>query len=282
MRIPYVTTPPAPISPCDLVFLHGFLGTPIEWLALLDRLPSAWRRLCHCLTLPGHGPEAPAAMPWPLLADWLDAELGRRGIHSAILYGYSLGGRLALHYATSAQSLHADGRSKLAGLVLESANPGLTSPEARRERMHSDALWVQRLRRESLRSVLEAWYRQPVFSDLTPARREELITLRSQHEPRRLAHMLAASSLARQPDLRPWLQCTSLPVLYLYGAADQKFANLAAELLAACPALEGARIPSAGHNLHLTSPDEVAAVLVPWLQQRWPTLASPDSQETTS
>ena len=221
-------------------------------------------------------------MPWPQLADWLDHELARRQIRRAVLYGYSLGGRLALHYATSAQSLHADGRSKLAGLVLESANPGLTSPEARRERMHSDALWVQRLRRESLRSVLEAWYRQPVFSDLTPARREELITLRSQHEPRRLAHMLAASSLARQPDLRPWLQCTSLPVLYLYGAADQKFANLAAELLAACPALEGARIPSAGHNLHLTSPDEVAAVLVPWLQQRWPTLASPDSQETTS
>src|SRR5574344_448459 len=282
MRIPYVTTPPAPISPCDLVFLHGFLGTPVEWLALLDRLPSAWRRRCHCLTLPGHGPEAPAAMPWPLLADWLDHELARRQIRRAVLYGYSLGGRLALHYATSAQSLHTDGRSKLAGLVLESANPGLTSPEARRERMHSDARWVQRLRRESLRSVLEAWYRQPVFSDLTPARREELITLRSQHEPRRLAHMLAASSLARQPDLRPWLQCTSLPALYLYGAADQKFANLAAELLAACPALEGARIPSAGHNLHLTSPDEVAAVLVPWLQQRWPTLASPDSQETTS
>ena len=282
MRRPVVATPPATDSTCDLVFLHGFLGTPTEWLALLDRLPAAWRQRCHCLTLPGHGPEAPDAMPWPLLADWLDHELARRQIRRAVLYGYSLGGRLALHYATSAQSLHTDGRSKLAGLVLESANPGLTSPEARRERMHSDALWVQRLRRESLRSVLEGWYRQPVFSDLTPARREELITLRSQHEPRRLAHMLAASSLARQPDLRPWLQCTSLPVLYLYGAADQKFANLAAELLAACPALEGARIPSAGHNLHLTSPDEVAAVLVPWLQQRWPTLASPDSQETTS
>ena len=282
MRRPVVATPPATDSTCDLVFLHGFLGTPTEWLALLDRLPAAWRQRCHCLTLPGHGPEAPDAMPWPRLADWLDHELARRQIRRAVLYGYSLGGRLALHYATSAQSLHTDGRSKLAGLVLESANPGLTSPEARRERMHSDALWVQRLRRESLRSVLEAWYRQPVFSDLTPARREELITLRSQHEPRRLAHMLAASSLARQPDLRPWLQCTSLPVLYLYGAADQKFANLAAELLAACPALEGARIPSAGHNLHLTSPDEVAAVLVPWLQQRWPTLASPDSQETTS
>lgn len=282
MRRPVVATPPATDSTCDLVFLHGFLGTPTEWLALLDRLPAAWRQRCHCLTLPGHGPEAPDAMPWPQLADWLDHELARRQIRRAVLYGYSLGGRLALHYATSAQSLHADGRSKLAGLVLESANPGLTSPEARRERMHSDALWVQRLRQEPLRQVLVDWYQQSVFSDLTPARRAELITLRSQHDPRRLAHMLAASSLARQPDLRPWLQCTSLPVLYLYGAADQKFANLAAELLAACPALEGARIPSAGHNLHLTSPDEVAAVLVPWLQQRWPTLASPDSQETTS
>ncbi len=282
MRRPVVATPPATDSTCDLVFLHGFLGTPTEWLALLDRLPAAWRQRCHCLTLPGHGPEAPDAMPWPLLADWLDHELARRQIRRAVLYGYSLGGRLALHYATSAQSLHTDGRSKLAGLVLESANPGLTSPEARRERMHSDALWVQRLRRESLRSVLEAWYRQPVFSDLTPARREELITLRSQHEPRRLAHMLAASSLARQPDLRPWLQSSDLPILYLYGAADLKFTTLADELLTACPAMQGAQIQAAGHNLHLTHADEVAAVLVPWLQRQLPAFAIPDSEETTS
>lgn len=282
MRRPVVATPPAADSTCDLVFLHGFLGTPTEWLALLDRLPAAWRQRCHCLTLPGHGPEAPDAMPWPLLADWLDHELARRQIRRAVLYGYSLGGRLALHYATSAQSLHTDGRSKLAGLVLESANPGLTSPEARRERMHSDALWVQRLRRESLRSVLEGWYRQPVFSDLTPARREELITLRSQHEPRRLAHMLAASSLARQPDLRPWLQSSELPIFYLYGAADLKFATLASELLTACPAMQGAQIQAAGHNLHLTHADEVAAVLVPWLQRQLPAFAIPDSEETTS
>ncbi len=282
MRRPVVARPPAADDACDLVFLHGFLGTPTEWLALLDRLPAAWRHRCHCLTLPGHGPEAPDAMPWPQLADWLDHELARHQIRSAVLYGYSLGGRLALHYATSAQSLHADGRSKLAGLVLESANPGLQNQPARRERMHSDALWVQRLRRESLRSVLEAWYQQPVFSDLTPARREELITLRSQHEPRRLAHMLAASSLARQPDLRPWLQSSGLPILYLYGAADLKFATLAAELLSACPAIQGARILAAGHNLHLTHADEVAAVLVPWLQRQLPAFAIPDSEETTS
>ena len=282
MRRPVVATPPATDSTCDLVFLHGFLGTPTEWLALLDRLPAAWRQRCHCLTLPGHGPEAPDAMPWPLLADWLDHELARRQIRRAVLYGYSLGGRLALHYATSAQSLHTDGRSKLAGLVLESANPGLTSPEARRERMHSDALWVQRLRRESLRSVLEGWYRQPVFSDLTPARREELITLRSHLEPRRLAHMLAASSLARQPDLRPWLQSSELPIFYLYGAADLKFTTLADELLTACPAMQGAQIQAAGHNLHLTHADEVAAVLVPWLQRQLPAFAIPDSEETTS
>ncbi len=95
MRRPVVATPPATDSTCDLVFLHGFLGTPTEWLALLDRLPAAWRQRCHCLTLPGHGPEAPDAMPWPQLADWLDHELARRQIRRAVLYGYSLGGRLA-------------------------------------------------------------------------------------------------------------------------------------------------------------------------------------------
>ncbi len=94
--------------------------------------------------------------------------------------------------------------------------------------------------------------------------------------------MLAASSLARQPDLRPWLQSSELPIFYLYGAADLKFTTLADELLTACPAMQGAQIQAAGHNLHLTHADEVAAVLVPWLQRQLPAFAIPDSEETTS
>ena len=73
-----------------------------------------------------------------------------------------------------------------------------------------------------------------------------------------------------------------MPILYLYGAADMQFATLASELLTACPAMQGAQILAAGHNLHLTHADEVAAVLVPWLQRQLPAFAIPDSEETTS
>ena len=262
-----------------LVFLHGFLGTPTEWLALLDRLPAAWRPRCHCLTLPGHGADAPAALPWHHLDDWLDGELNRLGLRRVVLYGYSLGGRLALHYAASAQA-----SGKLAGLILESANPGLATAAERQQRARNDAYWVRRLRGEPLRQVLGDWYQQPVFADLSAGQRHELIALRSQHAPRPLAHMLAASSLARQPDLTPWLQHASLPVLYLYGAADHKFATLAESLLQRCPAVEGIRIPDAGHNLHLARPELVAAGLRRWLRPHcpdfnWPDLNFPESEE---
>lgn len=269
----------APSGETALVFLHGFLGTPTEWLALLDRLPAAWRTRCHCLTLPGHGADAPTALPWHRLDDWLDGELNRRAIRRAVLYGYSLGGRLALHYAASAQA-----SGKLAGLILESANPGLSHRGERQARARNDAHWVRRLRSEPLHQVLLDWYQQPVFADLSAARRHELVTLRSSHAPRPLARMLAASSLARQPDLTPWLQHTPLPVLYLYGAADHKFATLADSLLQCCPAVEGIRIPDAGHNLHLARPELVAAALRRWLRPHcpdftWPDLNFPESEE---
>ena len=272
-----------------LVLLHGFLGTPTEWLALRDLLPPALQARCHALALPGHL-GGPAATDFAGVYAWLDAALSERGIQDCVLYGYSLGGRLALGYAQYADTRSANhvstpadpatSRLRVRGLILEGANPGLPTDDlsARHARAQQDARWVRRFCREPLPQVLDSWYRQAVFADLHEAQRHELVALRSRQPARQLAHMLAATSLARQPDALPWLQQGHLPVLYLYGSQDHRFAAVA-ERLAACPRLHCARIDGGGHNLHMLRADAIARLLPGWLACHLPPTLFPLSQD---
>lgn len=262
-----------------LVLLHGFLGTPTEWLALRDLLPPALQARCHALALPGHL-GGPAATGFAGVNAWLDTALGELGIRDCVLYGYSLGGRLALGYAQSLQRRASTAPVRLHGLILEGANPGLPAADlaGRHARAQQDARWVRRFCHEPLAQVLDSWYRQAVFADLHEAQRHELVALRSRQPARQLAHMLAATSLARQPDALPWLQQGHLPVLYLYGSQDHRFAAVA-ERLAACPRLHCARIDGGGHNLHMLRADAIARLLPGWLACHLPPALFPMSQD---
>lgn len=240
----------------ELVLLHGLLGDRHDWRPLLAHLPGVD---ALALDLPGHGREA--ARPLHRLADfpaWLSARLQAEGIRRYHLLGYSLGGRLALYHAAA-------GAPGLLSLILEGAHPGLVSQAERRERARQDALWARRFYREPLATVLADWYRQPVFAELSDAQRMQLIAARRQNDGRRLARTYCATSLARQPDLAPWLAGTRLPLAYLYGQQDGKFAAIATRLAALQPQLSRQAVPDAGHNAHRGNPEFVARWLQHWL-----------------
>lgn len=243
----------------ELVLLHGLLGDRHDWQPLLACLPGVD---ALALDLPGHGREA--ARPLRRLADfpaWLNARLQAEGILRYHLLGYSLGGRLALYHA-------ADGAPGLLSLILEGAHPGLAALAERRERARQDALWARRFYHEPLEKVLADWYRQPVFAELSDAQRIQLIEARRQNDGRRLARTYCATSLARQPDLAPWLAETRLPLAYLHGQQDGKFAAIGARLAAVQPKLQRQVVPDAGHNAHRGNPEFVARWLHHWLARQ--------------
>ncbi|MEN3260559.1 2-succinyl-6-hydroxy-2,4-cyclohexadiene-1-carboxylate synthase [Sodalis endosymbiont of Spalangia cameroni] len=225
----------------SLVWLHGLLGSGDDWLPVLPYF-AGWPQVT--LDLPGHGDSAELPpQPFAALSTALSQTLRAMDIGEYIAIGYSLGGRIALYHACHGQDPF------LRGVFVEGAHPGLTEATARRQRLRHDTAWARRFAGEPLTTVLADWYRQPVFSDLTPSQRAEVIRLRAGNRGAGVAAMLIAGSLGRQPDLLAPLRRLPLPFGYLCGAQDAKFSALAEQA-----GLPWWPVAAAGHNAHRGNP----------------------------
>ena len=227
--------------------LHGNAGLPddiVPQLAATGHRFHAW----HLWKIMDEWPEAASLDEFP-------AAFQNAADHHAapprILFGYSLGARLALSVLTRYPD-------KWDAAILLSPHPGLTAGEDRAARLAQDQMWSVRFLREPWTEVMAAWNAQPVLAgEAVPPRDEALVeTWR-----REVALGFDAWSLARQPDFRPLLPGVPCPVLWITGAKDVKFTALAAE---ACPLLPRGRhviIPDAGHRTHLDQPSTVSSAI---------------------
>ncbi len=150
------------------VFLHGFLGSPLDWEPLFQYIPRG-----IAITLPGHGntPFTPEwDMPFP----------------KAHLIGYSLGGRIAADFARKYPE-------RVLSLTLLSTHPGLKTEEEKKLRLQKDAEWARLLCTVSMDEFLKQWYAQELFSTFKPN-----FSLRKNHNPKELVKTLLHYSLAHQ------------------------------------------------------------------------------------
>ncbi len=233
-----------------LVLLHGFLGAPAAWDAMLAALPRhgpVW-----CPWLPGHGPAAPAPATW----DEAAARIAEMLPAGAIVAGYSLGARLAL-----AAALRHPGQVRATLLV--GGHVGPAGEAERIERAALDARRATALRRGDLAAFVDAWESLPLFATqralpaALPARQR---ALRLAHDPHALAWAFEVAGLAQMPDLRPALAAARQPIRFLTGALDTRFSALAASV-ARPPWVAHRDVAGAGHNLLLEAPAAVAASL---------------------
>ena len=248
-----------------LLLLHGFMGSTATWAPFVPALAQRWRVIA--VDLLGHGgsdapPEAERYTMERCVQDLL-ALLDHLEARRPVVLGYSLGGRVALGLAAAAPD-------RLAGLALESASPGLLTPEERLARTRGDEALVDDLRRDGLPAFVERWQRLPLFDSQTALPQATRTTLRAQrlaNNPVGLAGSLCGLGTGRQAPLWDRLPGLDLPVLVVAGDLDTKFAALAQRMAADLPRARLALAPSAGHAVHLERPTWFLATIEAFLNE---------------
>ena len=131
----------ATVAKPTLVFIHGFLGSPDDWLEVVAALDD--RYVCLLLTIPERNQQGQALRDWAALIAACEHQWTALLPERFTLIGYSLGGRIA-------QALSQIWLGRLEALILQGAHPGLGSDLERSQRRRQDRQWSNCFRSEPL------------------------------------------------------------------------------------------------------------------------------------
>lgn len=243
-----------------ILALHGFTGSGLDFLPLRESLgvdSANW-------LLPdfkGHGdsdsPDHPDAYSLSTALDLI--ERSRNLAHdpdNVLLLGYSMGGRIALHYLKRYSRMTA---------FLIGSSPGLVTKEERINRIAADDQWRKHLLdgAHSIESFCHDWESQPLIHPQTilpDPLGHDLKTRRRANNPAGLAGSLFGLGTGALPEM--WSKLDSLSCVHLvHGERDLKFAEIARRMCEANPLFDIHPIAGAGHSPHLENPDATAAQL---------------------
>jgi 2-succinyl-6-hydroxy-2,4-cyclohexadiene-1-carboxylate synthase len=231
-----------------MIWLHGFLGSHQDFVTIATHLSGQFCSVA--IDLPGHGASLIEADDWYAMArtaTLVVAVMHRLQISTAGLYGYSMGGRLALYLA-----IHYPER--FTTIRLESASPGLRSVAEQVRRRQQDDQLADRLAPD-WPQFLADWYAQPLFASLSQHPQfAALLTARSPQNPRFLAKSLRHMGLGSQPNLWPQLAQLSMPVRLLVGEHDRKFRMIQTEMANCAQSATINVVENTGHNIHFENP----------------------------
>ncbi|MDZ7659794.1 2-succinyl-6-hydroxy-2,4-cyclohexadiene-1-carboxylate synthase [Fodinibius sp.] len=236
-----------------LLMLHGFMGDHRVFDHLIDKLTVSCNPVS--IDLLGHGqsskPTDPARYNESHQIDDIVKLIYGLNLSPLLLYGYSMGGRLALKTALHKPTL-------FNGLALESTNCGISDPQKRKDRQKVDAARAKRIE-EDFEKFLANWskldlFKSPASTDENLARKYQNIQL--EQSPNALANSLYGFGAGSMSPACDALSTLDLPVLLLAGSADKKYQCINQYLLEQLPNATFSSI-KAGHRIHLDNPDEL-------------------------
>ena len=227
-----------------VVWLHGFTQTRDSAQSFRSILAGTTELLT--LDLPGHGENATIRATLHETADLLAATLGHEPF---VLGGYSLGARVALHFALSYPE-------RLRALVLLSATRGIEHSRDRDDRRARDEALAERIVRIGTEAFLDEWLAQPLFAHLPD---EPLERAARSRDALGLANSLRRAGTGMQAWLAAQLATLNVPTLALAGELDERFSREATAIATGVADGDVAIITGAGHAAHLERPGLCAA-----------------------
>jgi len=222
-----------------IVFVPGFMQSGHAWAPVADLLPQRYPSL-----LLAHAEHTFESRLREI------AEVGE----GAVLAGYSMGGRLALHAALREPD-------RYAGLVTVGTSAGIEAPAARAARAEADAKLAAWMETQPIDAIVGIWERQPLFVDqsdtLVAAQRTDRLT----QDPRGLATMLRTAGQGALEPVWQRLHALTMPLLAIAGDRDAPYAKAARRMARGAPRGRAEIVESAGHAAHLQRPGTVARLL---------------------
>ncbi|ULG73725.1 2-succinyl-6-hydroxy-2,4-cyclohexadiene-1-carboxylate synthase [Macrococcus brunensis] len=245
-----------------LVMLHGFMGDSRTYTEAVQRLRH--KTDISRIDLPGHGAdESDRTEKWSFdwIAEKLHAIIPRENYKQVLLYGYSMGGRIALYYAL---------KHPVQGIILESASPGLKLAEEREERKRIDQARGDKILLD-YEQFVQHWENLPLFKPAVPlnqAQQQKLSTIRRSQEPAGLKKALMDYGTGSQPNLWPELAELNCPVLLLTGTLDQKFKTINIDMAQRIKDSRHIEV-SAGHSIHVEHPEIFDTIVLEFIKEAY-------------
>lgn len=162
----------------------------------------------------------------------------------AVLMGYSLGGRLALHALLDATECWD-------AAIIISTHSGLKTEDERKKRLLHDQEWAVRFISEDWRNLMTSWHSQKIFNG------DSFHFERFEKDFRRsfLKEALTHASLGNQDDLKCRIADLPMPLLWITGENDHKFSEIADNLDFSNPLSRHIVIANSGHRVPWEEPD---------------------------
>jgi 2-succinyl-6-hydroxy-2,4-cyclohexadiene-1-carboxylate synthase len=230
-----------------IVLVPGFMQPASAWQAVAERLPERYPSV-----LLDHRQHSFEGRLEEI------AEAGR----DAVLCGYSLGGRLALHAALRDSQ-------RYAGLVTVGVSAGIEVAATRAERARTDEKLASWMETQAIDAIVDIWERQPLFADQSDLVIDAQRPGRLAQDPRALALILRTAGQGVLEPVWQRLYRLELPVLALAGARDERYSEAARRMARAVPDGRAEIVEHAGHAPQLQQPERVAAVLAEFLDQHF-------------
>lgn len=248
-------------SGSPIVVLHGFTGAVAAMGPVIDVLTGRHRVVA--LDLAGHGKSPPPDAAYSMDEAVADvarvvAELGLAPVH---LFGYSMGGRVALSYAVARPR-------EVASVATLGASSGISSAARRADRAAADSALADRIEQKGIAWFAKYWSDPPMLRPVSrrgTAEAERMRAVRLGNDPAALAGALRALGPGVMPPLHDRLAALDVPALFLAGAEDAKYRVVAVDLAAAMPDARFRLLDGAGHVAHLDDPEGVAGAVLGFL-----------------
>ena len=243
-------------SSVPIIFLHGFTGSHRSWDEVVEKLNYA----AITLDLPGHGKSVFNDLSADYnLNDWCEdfvEILDSLELDKLNLCGYSMGGRLAIAFASKYPQ-------KINRLILESTSYGIESKEKRAERFQKD-LDLCNLIEKDFPKFVQKWEKNPLFNNQSKRNKIQFKRQREDrgsHIPVQLSKALKVFSQGKMKSYQNEFSKFKFPILIINGSEDLKYLKIAKEMTKLNENVRHYIISNSIHKTHLENPDAFVDIL---------------------